>query len=245
MNRALILVAGLMSVALVGCSSTSPRDLDGLKSKIADAESGDFGTVLTELHKAEDQLDKANKVSSDFKKNASPYEWRNVYEDEGHAAAEAAQQHRRRAEAALGRILQPLRDELADHEQRISYLESLHIEQGTAVPDSAVYFDTGSAVVKAPNMDAINRVVGFLHNYPLFSIMLTGYTDTVGTEASNKRLAARRNAAVKAALKKAGLPTHTVVSVAIGEAGGPDNTPMRDNRRVEIKLHPHGKYLGQ
>jgi outer membrane protein OmpA-like peptidoglycan-associated protein len=75
-------------------------------------------------------------------------------------------------------------------------------------------------------------------------VEIQGYTDTQGSAASNKALAARRAAAVDSAMKKMGVPIASAISVVgVGEQpGAPDNTKDQENRRVDILVEPHGTY---
>jgi hypothetical protein len=68
-----------------------------------------------------------------------------------------------------------------------------------------------------------------------------GYADTVGSKTRNLRLAEQRNYSVIRSLHRAGMPVNTLVSVAVGEADGPDEVRNPENRRVEIISYVHGR----
>lgn len=138
--------------------------------------------------------------------------------------------------------LQNAEARLNNHETRLGYLESLHVEAGVKPEVTPVYFNFGSERVFHQEQAKIEKVVEFLRQYPVFALKLVGYADTVGGKAYNLRLAERRNQAVLSALRQAGLPPETVVMQAIGEADGTDETRNPQNRRVEIQPYVHGRY---
>ena len=71
-------------------------------------------------------------------------------------------------------------------------------------------------------------------------IMVTGHTDTSGSEAYNMALSLRRANAVKAALVKDGVPATAITATGVGEAGllvkTGDGVREPQNRRVEIVI---------
>jgi outer membrane protein OmpA-like peptidoglycan-associated protein len=144
---------------------------------------------------------------------------------------------RRRAEDALNRILDPLR-------ARIAYLESLHVPQTVGAMTRSVYFDTGSAAVKDSDQATLDEVAGFISQYPIATVVVTGYADTKGSQEANRALAQRRAQAVAQALRGLGGPVAGSVSVvAVGEPeGAADAEANQENRRVEILVAPHGTY---
>ncbi len=234
MKKLLILIG---VAGLSGCAAPT-HDSSNLKGLIQQTEAGDFGTLLTEMHKAEDELQTAQEIVDDL----------DVHYDSvgaGEAAASRALQHRQNAEQALNNILQPIRDQLEDHENRLTYIESLHVAQGTPNPEASLFFAFDSSFIAADEMQKLDEIVTFVREHPIFSIHLTGYTDTVGTERYNKGLARRRNNSVERALRHLGVPTSTAILVAVGEDFAPpppDNTLHPESRRVDISIKPHGKY---
>lgn len=55
-----------------------------------------------------------------------------------------------------------------------------------------VLFDFGSATVRSVNYDAFQRFAQSLNGHSKTKILITGYTDSVGNEASNGTLSLRR-----------------------------------------------------
>jgi outer membrane protein OmpA-like peptidoglycan-associated protein len=108
-------------------------------------------------------------------------------------------------------------------------------------------FDTGKAEVKPGHqrqLDATARnIQELLRQYSLSTVTVTGYADTVDTEAKNLALGSARAAAVKQALIDRGVPEAVISADSKGE-GAPqavktkDETPNAKNRRVEVNFHP-------
>ncbi|EIJ43577.1 outer membrane protein/peptidoglycan-associated (lipo)protein [Beggiatoa alba B18LD] len=242
----------LIMLLLQGCSTLSvPEEgtkqqatLKNLQTKLDEVKADDFGIFMTELHRAENQLDKAQGIYDDAVAGKS------VNLGEGQAAAVQAVVHRTNAEDAFGRFLEPINKNLDENNQdieaqeaRLAWLETLHIKPDTIIPDKSIYFDFGNSNLRANERAKLKEAVNFLREHPMFAIKLTGYADTVGTKEHNKKLAARRNATVLDALRRQGLPANTTVMVAVGETKGRDETKNPESRRVDVRIYIHGRYV--
>jgi hypothetical protein len=96
-----------------------------------------------------------------------------------------------------------------------------------------VYFDSGSATVGPDGTSMINAAADAIKKDNL-KVTVTGYTDKTGDTAKNEELAKNRAAAVRDALKAAGVPESNVdmkppLFVEVGVA-----TDSAEARRVEI-----------
>jgi outer membrane protein OmpA-like peptidoglycan-associated protein len=229
---------GASLLALGACAAPDRQpDLDNIAANVEQTQEGDFGEFLTNLNEAGDKARRAQEIHDDLA-SVPPYLHVSQSQlDEGIQAAEEAAEHRRRAEDALNRILDPLR-------ARIAYLESLHVPQNTGALTKAVYFDTGSASLGDDDRAALDEVSGFLTQYPIATVVITGYADTQGSLEANRALAQRRAQAVAQALRGLGGPlAGSVAVVAVGEPeGAADSEANSENRRVEILVAPHGTY---
>ena len=116
---------GASVFALGACAATDRQpDLDNIAANVEQTQEGDFGEFLTNLNEAGDKARRAQEIHDELA-DVPPYlHVSQTQLDEGIRAAEEAAEHRRRAEDALNRILDPLR-------ARIAYLESLHVPQNT------------------------------------------------------------------------------------------------------------------
>lgn len=246
MNKMFWLIFPL--VILNGCATKPAADLDlsALEGRITETKAGDFGSFMVSMHKAEDQLDTAERIHADLALGRASS---TSVVKEGLIAADLALSHRNDAEDAFDRLLLPLETSVEENNQmveesiaRLEWLERLHLRADTPIPLKSIYFDFGGHRVKPNEAKKITDLIDFLREHPVFALKVTGYADTVGSKQRNLRLAERRNNAVLNALQQQGLPGNTIVTVAIGEAEGPDETRNPDNRRVEIKPYIHGRY---
>jgi outer membrane protein OmpA-like peptidoglycan-associated protein len=239
MTRGLKLaLLGASLLALGACAAPDRQpDLDNIAANVEQTQEGDFGEFLYNLNEAGDKARRAQEIHDDLAA-APPYlHVSQTLLDEGIRSAEEAAEHRRRAEDALNRILDPLR-------ARIAYLESLHVPQNTGALAKSVYFDTGSAALGDDDRAALDEVSGFLSQYPIATVVITGYADTQGSLEANRALAQRRAQAVAQALHGLGGPLAGSVAVAaVGEPeGAADSEASQENRRVEVLVAPHGTY---
>lgn len=231
-------LSGIALLALAGCAVPDRQpDLDNIDANVKQTYDGDFGELLYNLNEAGDKAREAQEIHDDLA-GVPPYlnADLNARENAVRLAEEAAE-HRRRAEDALNRILDPLR-------ARIAYLESLHVPQNVGAVTKAIYFDTGSAALDDEDKAILDEAASFLSQYPIAHVEITGYTDTQGSTEANRALAKRRADAVAAALRGAGAPLSTTVSiVGVGEPeGAADGQADQNSRRVDVLVAPHGTY---
>jgi outer membrane protein OmpA-like peptidoglycan-associated protein len=227
------------SLLVLGACAAPDRqpDLDNIAANVEQTQEGDFGEFLTNLNEAGDKARRAQEIHDDLA-DVPPYmHVSQTLLDEGIQSAEEAVEHRRRAEDALNRILDPLR-------ARIAYLESLHVPQAVGAMSKSIYFDTGSAALGDDDQAALDEVAGFMSQYPIATVVITGYADTQGSLEANRALAQRRAHAVAQALRGLGGPlAGSVAVVAVGEPeGAADSEANSENRRVEVLVAPHGTY---
>ncbi len=100
----------------------------------------------------------------------------------------------------------PVKKEITDDDYNVIKEASEHLQ-----------FETGSAVLKPVSFAYLHRVVDILLKKNL-SIRLSGYTDNVGSDASNLKLSKARVNTVKAYLAKQGIGEDHVTAIGYGEA---------------------------
>jgi outer membrane protein OmpA-like peptidoglycan-associated protein len=228
---------GASLLALDACAADRQADLDNIAANVEQTQEGDFGEFLTNLNEAGDKARRAQEIHDELAEVPPYLHVSQTLLDEGSQSAEQAAEHRRRAEDALNRILDPLR-------ARIAYLESLHVPQNTGALVKSVYFDTGSAALGDDDQATLDEVSAFLTQYPIATVVITGYADTQGSLEANRALAQRRAHAVAQALRGLWGPlAGSVAVVAMGEPeGAADSEANSENRRVEVLVAPHGTY---
>ena len=265
MNRTLSLMATILFLTGVTACSTIEKvnpfrqktdtqvrvdvdahKLNGLKQRIDEVATDDFGTFMVEMHRANQQLDKAQAVHDDVADGEVRKEIAATlgdYMEAGETALNQALDHRDNAEQAFNRIISVLEESSITEElsDRLAYLESIHVAAGEEIDPLNVYFSFSSARLNRTEEEKIDELVKGLRAYPIFAIRLVGYADTVGSKTRNLRLAEQRNYSVIRSLHRAGMPVNTLVSVAVGEADGPDEVRNPEDRRVEIIPYVHGR----
>ena len=105
---------------------------------------------------------------------------------------------------------------------------------------SDVLFDTGRAELKPGGVRMLQKVADFLRQYPQRTIMVEGFTDSIGGETYNLSLSERRANAVRATLVGMGVSPDRVHTQGFGKAfpiasnGNPAGRQL--NRRVEVVI---------
>ena len=224
-----------LTTVLAACAVPDRQpQLEEIQSNIDATYEGEFGALLYNMVQAGEKAEQAADAKAHLESDP-PYlaNHAGMLED-AVTTSEEALAHRQAAEEALDRYLDPLR-------ARIAYLEALHVPDISGMFSLPIFFDTGSASVKASEIGKIAEAADLLSQYPIAAVSIIGYTDTVGTSTANDDLARRRADAVVAALRDAGVPVASSVAVmAAGEAIGADQVDDPMNRRVDILITPHG-----
>lgn len=96
-------------------------------------------------------------------------------------------------------------------------------------------FDLGSDVVVGPALAALEGILPQILAHD-GTIVVTGFTDGLGSTQENLDLSARRAAAIKSWLVEQGIDGEAVEAVGKGEEGARDAVPDVHRRRVEITL---------
>ncbi|CAD6527512.1 Multidrug resistance protein MdtA [Paraburkholderia hiiakae] len=101
---------------------------------------------------------------------------------------------------------------------------------------TALYFASGSASLDAQSADALAGVARRLVAEPGLRLVISGYTDSTGSQAANQRLAAARAATVRAALVVAGVKTERIEMRKPAQVVA--NDPPDKSRRVDVTFSP-------
>lgn len=108
-----------------------------------------------------------------------------------------------------------------------------------AVPQSyMVFFDFDKSILTPEAKRIIAAAAEDFKSGKYVRILVTGHTDTMGTNRYNQKLSERRATAVKKEFEHLGVPAKEIASSGVGEAGllVPTNDQVREaqNRRAEI-----------
>jgi outer membrane protein OmpA-like peptidoglycan-associated protein len=164
--------------------------------------------------------------------------------------ATAAQQQAMLEKQAATNALQSAdvaRQQAQDAENRARQLEAMLLDlqakktpRGLVITLGDVLFDTNQATLKAGGMRNVQKLAEFFKQNPSRKVMIEGFTDSVGSDASNQTLSEARAASVRNALMDMGVGVDRIESRGYGEnnpVASNDNAAGRQlNRRVEIVL---------
>jgi len=131
-----------------------------------------------------------------------------------------------------------LAERATELQRQIDALQAKPTDRGLVVTLGDVLFDTGKAGLKAGATSNLNKLVAFLNQYPDRTVVIEGYTDSVGSEDYNQGLSERRADSVKSYLAAQGIGGIRLSAVGKGEsdpvAGNDSPAGRQQNRRVEV-----------
>ena len=126
----------------------------------------------------------------------------------------------------------------AELQRQIDALQARPTDRGLIVTLGDVLFDTGKASLKAGATSNLNRLVAFLNEYSDRTVLIEGYTDSVGSEDYNQGLSERRADSVKSYLTGQGIGSIRLSAAGKGEsdpvASNDSAAGRQQNRRVEV-----------
>ena len=103
-------------------------------------------------------------------------------------------------------------------------------------------FDVGSFMLRGSAQNDVARMAAILAEYNKTKIVVTGHTDSTGSEATNQTLSERRAGAVRNIMEANGVASNRITTIGFGEsqpiADNVTNYGRQINRRVEIKITP-------
>jgi outer membrane protein OmpA-like peptidoglycan-associated protein len=99
------------------------------------------------------------------------------------------------AQACSGRLCAQLKDMTAKKTDR-----------GMGVTVGEMLFDTHQSQLKPGGLRNLDKVVGFLKQYPMCEVLIDGLNDSAGSNSANQQLSDRRADSVRSALVEGGVP---------------------------------------
>lgn len=157
------------------------------------------------------------------------------------AEAEAQAQRARQAEAqarSAGASAQSASERARLLEQALREMAAKPTDRGMVMVLQDVLFDVGRAELREGGRARLEKLAQVMSQFPERKIIVEGYTDSTGSDASNQSLSERRADSVKQALVGMGIPAERIETKGFGEARPVANnkTPAgrQQNRRVEL-----------
>jgi len=103
-----------------------------------------------------------------------------------------------------------------------------------------VYYDTGKSTLRSTSFKSLNNLAELLYYKKKMRIEVSGHTDDVGSDESNKRLSEARANSVRTYLIKKGITANRLIAVGYGESKpiAANDTPegKQKNRRTEVRI---------
>lgn len=114
------------------------------------------------------------------------------------------------------------------------------LESGQVLSFANIYFDSGSATLKAESYPVLNEIADLLIANQGVSVQICGHTDSDGSESLNQSLSERRAASVKTYLVSRGVGASYLSTIGYGESSpvASNATPegKAQNRRIEFRV---------
>ena len=125
-------------------------------------------------------------------------------------------------------------------ETQLKELNAKKTERGLVVTLGDVLFDTNKAQLKSGGTRGLQKLAGFLKQYPQRKAQVQGYTDSTGSADYNLELSDRRANAVRSSLVGMGIGNDRITTHGYGQESPVASNDTADgrqlNRRVEIVL---------
>lgn len=127
---------------------------------------------------------------------------------------------------------------IAQQRMQLNELKAKDTDRGLVITLGDVLFNTNMAELKPDGIRKLQKLAGFLKQYPTYKVLVEGYTDSTGSHSINQALSNQRADAVRTALIGQGIDGGRISTRGYGEAfpvASNDTAANRQmNRRVEM-----------
>jgi outer membrane protein OmpA-like peptidoglycan-associated protein len=158
---------------------------------------------------------------------------------EGDQQRVAADQARGEADAA-NQAAAGSAQQVAELQSQVQALQARPTERGLVLTLGDALFSSGRAELQPGANGHLTRLVTFLNRYPDRTVVIDGYTDSLGSADFNQGLSERRAGAVRAYLLDQGVSSMRLTSFGKGAsdpvAGNDTASGRQQNRRVEVVI---------
>lgn len=131
-------------------------------------------------------------------------------------------------------------EELATSDAAVErFVLSVFCQDEDVIVLRGVHFAFDSYALDSRAMGILNEAAGLIKNTPNKRVILTGWTDWIGTDAYNMKLSQERANSVKNYLAKQGIPASRMTAIGRGKSYKYDNKTEEGramNRRTEVSF---------
>ena len=156
------------------------------------------------------------------------------------AEAEAARRQAELARQSAEQQAAAYQARIAEQDQKLKELDARKTERGMVITLGDVLFAVNKAELSAAGMSNVQKLGGFLNQYPQRKVLIEGHTDSTGSRSINQPLSERRADAVRSALAGIGIGNDRIETRGYAEtypvASNNTSAGRQLNRRVEIIL---------
>jgi len=128
----------------------------------------------------------------------------------------------------------------ADLQRELADLQAKETDRGMLVTLGDVLFETGRAEIRPAAQASITKLANYLKGHADRRVLIEGFTDSTGSNATNMTLSQRRSQAVADALRAQGVDPTRVATRGYGEqypvASNSSTSDRAMNRRVEVYI---------
>jgi outer membrane protein OmpA-like peptidoglycan-associated protein len=132
-------------------------------------------------------------------------------------------------------------------EVQLKELDAKKTARGLVITLGDVLFDTNKAQLSPGGMRGVQKLADILKQYPQRNVLVEGFTDSIGSSASNQDLSDRRARAVRTALQDTGISAERIANRGYGQtfpvASNASAAGRQLNRRVEIVVSEDDKAI--
>ncbi len=129
---------------------------------------------------------------------------------------------------------------LADENARRLADTVMVLERGKTVVLKGVFFESGKSTLTGDSQFTLEKALNALTASPAVNVLIVGYTDNIGSAATNQRLSLRRAQAVKSWLVRNGISAKRLTVAGKGPDDPIDDNSTAEgranNRRIEFRV---------
>lgn len=220
---------------------------EGLKTAEADRERARADAREREANRARAVAQTAQQSAAAAQQSAAAAQQNATAAQLGEAAAQqraGAAENQAAAATAVAMATQQrnaqLQEQSARLQRELATMNAKQTERGMLVTLGDVLFEFGRADIKPSALDSLRKLAEFLKSNPDRSVLIEGYTDSVGSASANDVLSRRRAEAVAGALAGLGVQPSRLQSTGYGKefpvADNSTDSNRALNRRVEVYI---------